>query len=69
MSRKGEVVSDGKAIFYNYLKGWFVVDVLAALPFDFLNAHNLFDGEVSFFSSFLVKIYEYKKQVLFDWGA
>ncbi|KAL5286114.1 KCNH4 family protein [Megaselia abdita] len=54
VSRKGEVVSDGKAIFYNYLKGWFVVDLLAALPFDFLNAQNIFDGEA--FHIHLVKL-------------
>ncbi|CAH0554611.1 unnamed protein product [Brassicogethes aeneus] len=33
---KGEVVSHGKAIAINYLRTWFVVDFLAALPFDLL---------------------------------
>lgn len=47
MSRKGEVVSDSKAIALNYLRGWFVVDLLAALPFDHLYASDLYSGEVS----------------------
>lgn len=34
MSKKGEVVSNFKSIAYNYLKTWFTVDLLAALPFD-----------------------------------
>lgn len=44
VSRKGEVVSDSKSIALNYLRGWFVVDLLAALPFDHL---YLYHGEVS----------------------
>lgn len=47
MSRKGEVVSDSKSIALNYLRGWFVVDLLAALPFDHLYASDLYSGEVS----------------------
>lgn len=46
VSRKGEVVSDSKAIALNYLRGWFVVDLLAALPFDHLYASDLYSGEV-----------------------
>ncbi|VEN41997.1 unnamed protein product, partial [Callosobruchus maculatus] len=38
VSRKGEVVSDWRAISLNYLRTWFVVDMLAALPFDLLYA-------------------------------
>lgn len=48
VSRKGEVVSDWRAISVNYLRGWFVVDLLAALPFDHLYASDLYSGEVSF---------------------
>ncbi|KAG4073881.1 hypothetical protein HA402_014086, partial [Bradysia odoriphaga] len=44
VSRKGEVVSDSKSIALNYLRGWFVVDLLAALPFDHL---YLYHGEES----------------------
>lgn len=46
VSRKGEVVSDWKNIAVNYLRGWFVVDLLAALPFDHLYASDLYSGEV-----------------------
>lgn len=46
VSRKGEVVSDWKAIAINYMRGWFVVDLLAALPFDHLYASDLYTGEV-----------------------
>ncbi|CRL03811.1 CLUMA_CG016538, isoform A [Clunio marinus] len=48
VSRKGEVVSDSKLIALNYLRGWFVVDFLAAIPFDHLYASNLLSGEVCF---------------------
>ncbi|XP_053686466.1 potassium voltage-gated channel subfamily H member 8 [Sabethes cyaneus] len=47
VSRKGEVVSDSKSIAVNYLRGWFVVDLLAALPFDHLYASNVISGEES----------------------
>ncbi|XP_072049029.1 potassium voltage-gated channel unc-103-like isoform X2 [Amphiura filiformis] len=33
---KGEVVSDPARIAKHYLKGWFVIDVLAAVPFDLI---------------------------------
>ncbi|XP_074028422.1 eag-like K[+] channel isoform X1 [Leptinotarsa decemlineata] len=38
VNRKGEVVSDWKSIALNYSKTWFLVDMFAALPFDFLYA-------------------------------
>ncbi|KAL7047400.1 hypothetical protein ACKWTF_002890 [Chironomus riparius] len=47
VSSKGEVVSDSKLICLNYLRGWFVVDFLAAIPFDHLYASNLLSGEES----------------------
>ncbi|XP_017477608.1 PREDICTED: potassium voltage-gated channel subfamily H member 8-like [Rhagoletis zephyria] len=47
VSSKGEVVSDSKLIAINYLRGWFVVDLLAALPFDHLYASDLYNGEES----------------------
>lgn len=49
------MVSDSRNIALNYLRGWFVVDLLAALPFDHLYASDLYTGEVSHpfkFSSF-----------------
>lgn len=38
----GEVVSDPKVIRLNYLKSWFVIDLLSCLPYDVFNAfdHN-----------------------------
>lgn len=45
VNRKGEVVSDWKAISLNYLRTWFIVDMLAALPFDLLYA--LYGEEVN----------------------
>lgn len=53
VSSKGEVVSDSKLIAINYLKGWFVVDLLAALPFDHLYASDLYNGEVSKISYYI----------------
>lgn len=47
VSVKGEVVSDSKLIALNYLRGWFFVDFLAAIPFDHLYASNVLSGEVS----------------------
>lgn len=52
VSSKGEVVSDSKNIALNYLRGWFVVDLLAALPFDHLYASDLISGAVSRFFFF-----------------
>lgn len=46
VSNKGEVVSNSKSIAVNYLRGWFIVDLLAALPFDHLYASNIYSGEV-----------------------
>lgn len=46
VNKKGEVVSDWKSISINYLRTWFVVDLLAALPFDLLYA--LYGEEVNY---------------------
>ena len=32
----GEVVTNQKKIAINYVKGWFVIDTIAAIPFDLL---------------------------------
>lgn len=47
VSKKGEVVSDSKLIALNYIRSWFVVDLLAALPFDLLYASDVYSGAVS----------------------
>jgi potassium voltage-gated channel Eag-related subfamily H protein 8 len=41
------VVSNSRSIALNYLKSWFIVDLLAALPFDLLYASDVYSGEVS----------------------
>ncbi|XP_024084659.1 potassium voltage-gated channel subfamily H member 8 isoform X3 [Cimex lectularius] len=45
VNRKGEVVSKSSSIAINYLKGWFIVDLLAAIPFDLLYAFDVYSGE------------------------
>ncbi|XP_068629563.1 potassium voltage-gated channel subfamily H member 8-like isoform X4 [Battus philenor] len=47
VSKKGEVVSDSKTIALNYIRSWFVVDLLAALPFDLLYASDVYSGTES----------------------
>ncbi|KAI8435135.1 hypothetical protein MSG28_003512 [Choristoneura fumiferana] len=47
VSKKGEVVSDSKLIALNYIRSWFVVDLLAALPFDLLYASDVYSGAES----------------------
>ena len=42
VNKKGEVVADTKSIVMHYAKGWFLCDLLAALPFDVLYAANLY---------------------------
>ncbi|CAB4060535.1 KCNH5 [Lepeophtheirus salmonis] len=51
----GEVVSDPKVIRLNYLKSWFVIDLLSCLPYDVFNAfdHDE-DGIGSLFSALKV---------------
>lgn len=45
----GEVISDPKLIRMNYVKTWFVIDLLSCLPYDVINAFENVD-EVSFLS-------------------
>ncbi|XP_014485672.1 PREDICTED: potassium voltage-gated channel subfamily H member 8 isoform X1 [Dinoponera quadriceps] len=57
VSRKGEVVSSSRSIAVNYVKSWFLVDLVAALPFDFLYASDVYSGEESAHSNIhLVKL-------------
>ena len=42
----GEVISDAKLIRMNYLRTWFVIDLLSCLPYDIINAFENVD-EVS----------------------
>uniref|UniRef100_A0A8C7Z119 Potassium voltage-gated channel, subfamily H (eag-related), member 5b n=1 Tax=Oryzias sinensis TaxID=183150 RepID=A0A8C7Z119_9TELE len=57
----GEVISDPKLIRMNYLKTWFVIDLLSCLPYDIINAFENVDevrpatpGISSLFSSLKV---------------
>ncbi|XP_074653095.1 voltage-gated delayed rectifier potassium channel KCNH1-like [Tubulanus polymorphus] len=43
----GEVVSDPKIIRMNYLKSWFVVDLLSCLPYDVFNAFQHLNEHIS----------------------
>lgn len=54
----GEVISDPKLIRMNYLKTWFVIDLLSCLPYDIINAFENVD-EVSVLFLFL----EYAEQM------
>ncbi|XP_039981406.1 potassium voltage-gated channel subfamily H member 5-like isoform X2 [Xiphias gladius] len=42
----GEVISDAKLIRMNYLKTWFVIDLLSCLPYDIINAFENVDEDV-----------------------
>ncbi|KAJ3614907.1 hypothetical protein NHX12_018476 [Muraenolepis orangiensis] len=51
----GEVISDPKLIRMNYVKTWFVIDLLSCLPYDVINAfENVDEGISSLFSSLKV---------------
>ncbi|XP_051508168.1 potassium voltage-gated channel subfamily H member 5-like [Myxocyprinus asiaticus] len=51
----GEVISDPKLIRMNYLKTWFIIDLLSCLPYDIINAfENVDEGISSLFSSLKV---------------
>ncbi|KAH3853303.1 potassium voltage-gated channel subfamily H member 1-like [Dreissena polymorpha] len=43
----GEVISDAKIIRMNYLKSWFVIDLLSCLPYDVFNAFQDVDEGIS----------------------
>ena len=36
MSKEGEAVSEPMAIAKNYLKGWFLIDAVSAMPYDLI---------------------------------
>ncbi|KAM4529089.1 voltage-gated delayed rectifier potassium channel KCNH5-like [Fundulus diaphanus] len=43
----GEVISDARLIRMNYLKTWFVIDLLSCLPYDIINAFENVDEDVT----------------------
>lgn len=51
----GEVVSDPRIIRMNYLKSWFIIDLLSCLPYDVFNAFDQDEDEIgSLFSALKV---------------
>ena len=61
--KEGETVLDSKLICMNYLKSWFVVDFVAALPYGVLNlAYS--DGNVSVNFVSICKFHEYAPHLI-----
>lgn len=57
VNRKGEVVSNSKSIAVNYVKGWFFIDLVAAIPFHLFYPSDVDNGEDSEHSNIhLVKL-------------
>lgn len=42
IDKSGHVVYDGRLIVKHYVKGWFLLDLLAAIPFDLMFLFNRF---------------------------
>ncbi|NWS93665.1 KCNH1 protein, partial [Mionectes macconnelli] len=49
----GEVISDPKLIRMNYLKTWFVIDLLSCLPYDVINAFENVDEVITNIVAFM----------------
>lgn len=47
MNKNGQVCYDSRLIALNYMRGWFLLDLLAAIPFDLLYAFDV--DTVSYF--------------------
>lgn len=41
VSKSGQVVYESRQIALNYIRGWFLLDLLAAIPFDLLYAFQV----------------------------
>lgn len=61
----GEVISDPKLIRMNYLKTWFVIDLLSCLPYDIINAFENVD-EVSYARLCEIAAYYFNYQLIWD---
>ncbi|MBN3282774.1 KCNH1 protein, partial [Polyodon spathula] len=56
----GEVISDPKLIRMNYLKTWFVIDLLSCLPYDVINAfENVDEVRNSYVHGFTMNVGKY----------
>ena len=57
VNKKGEVVSGARSIAFHYMRGWFLLDLIAAIPFDLLYASEISElDEGSFTSIHLLKL-------------
>ena len=52
VSQTGEVISDPKLIRQNYIKSWFIIDLLSCLPYDIFNSFQDADDVGFQFSSY-----------------
>lgn len=69
MGPGGEVVSDPKVIRVNYLKSWFIIDLLSCLPYDVFNAFD-HDEDVSVPLTFNTNIFKlHLKHQFFRFGS
>ncbi len=50
--KNGNLITDKKTIFINYLRSWFVLDTLSIFPFEILFEMNLIPEELTFLSIF-----------------
>lgn len=57
----GEVISDPKIIRMNYLKSWFVIDLLSCLPYDVFNAFQDVDEVCTYLHLFLTFVFKFQK--------
>lgn len=56
VSQTGEVISDPKLIRLNYLKSWFLIDLLSCLPYDIFNA---FQDAEDVYLTFFINYYKF----------
>jgi len=60
----GEIVSEPRVIRMNYLKGWFIIDLLSCLPYDVFTAfHDNSEVRGKQFSAFLIKTIIYSSYI------
>lgn len=61
----GEVVSDPKIIRQNYIKSWFIIDLLSCLPYDIFNVFEYVDEvRVSMYNAVTCKVFQCLSRIL-----
>ena len=82
VNKKGEVVTSPKSIAVNYMRGWFLLDLVAALPFDLVSARNIkvkisiliykpifvFTYKENFYLIFCLYLISYQKSGMIIWS-